>query len=450
MEDLLAIAAAHSIRYLRGRDDRSVFPNEEGISGLSDFVEPMPLRGTDPVDVLELLAERAGPATVTTTGGRYFGFVTGGAHPVGVGAAWMAATWDQNAALNAMSPAAAIIDTLAGAWLGHLFGLPQGTQHTFTSGTSSANAQCLAVARDALLAEQGWDAVNDGLFGAPPLRIVVSDAAHSSVTKALGMVGLGRTNVMAVPSDDQGRLIAAELPEAGEPTLVILQAGNVNTGSFDPFTDVADHYADTPHWIHVDGAFGLWAAASPTTQPLMEGFERAHSWATDMHKWLNVTYDSAAAFVRSPQDMARTFKVGADYLPSQAAFEPVHRGMDMSQRARAIETWAVLKTLGAIGVAGLVDRCCEYAKRLGDELSEAGFVVHNDVVLNQVLVSLESDSATNQLIEDVQTDGSIWAGGSVWNGVAVMRLSVSSWATSEADIDVAVETLMRLSKPRTA
>lgn len=444
MDEILAEAAARSITYLRERGDGPVFPDDAAIEQLSQFVEALPTVGTSAIEVLSMLDEVGSPGTVASSGGRYFGFVTGGAHPVAVGASWLSAAWDQNAALGMMSPVAGVIDTVAGAWLTRLLGLPTGAQHQFVTGTSAANALCMAVARDRLLHDLGWDSVNDGLFGAPELRVVVSNAAHSSVVKALGFVGFGRERVIRVPADAQGRLDAAQLPPAGEPTLVLAQAGNVNSGASDPFADIADHFEGSPYWMHVDGAFGLWAASSPTRRHLVAGVERADSWATDMHKWLNTTYDSAVAVVRSGEDMARTFHVGAAYLPESARIEPVSRGIDMSQRAKAIEAWAVMKSLGSDGVAALTDRMCDHAAHLAKRLAEAGLTVHNEVTLNQILVSLDTDAKTDALIAGVQRSGVMWCGGSQWQGRSVMRISVSSWATTTSDVEVAVKTILAL------
>lgn len=442
MDEILAQAAARAITYLRERGDGPVFPGDDAIHQLSSFVEALPAEGTDGTEVLAMLDDVGSPGTVASTTGRYFGFVTGGAHPVAVGASWLRAAWDQNAALGVMSPVAGVLDTVAGAWIARLLSLPAASQHQFVTGTSAANALCLAVGRDRLLADAGWDSVNNGLFGAPEIRVVVSEAAHSSVMKALGYVGLGRERVVLVPADDQGRLDVAQLPDPGVPTLVLAQAGNVNSGASDAFGEIADHFDGSPYWMHVDGAFGLWAASSPKTRHLVAGVERADSWATDMHKWLNTTYDSAVAVVRNGDDMARTFHVGAAYIPDSARIEPVSRGIDMSQRAKAIEAWAVMKSLGSNGVAALTDRMCDHAARLATRLADGGLTIHNDVVLNQVLVSCDTDEATETLISHVQQSGTIWCGGSEWQGRSVMRISVSSWATTTADIDVAVETIL--------
>lgn len=444
MDELLAQAAARAITYFRERDERPVFPDENSVHGLSAFVEAMPDGPLDAEDVIQLLDGIGTPATVSSSGGRYFGFVTGSAHPVGVAASWLATAWDQNAAVGVMSPTAAVLDTVAGAWLVSILGLPRSAQVSFLAGTSAANVTCLAAARDAVLERAGWDSVAHGLFGAPDVRVVVGEAAHSSIHKALAVVGLGRERVVTVAADDQGRLRANALPDAGPPTIMIAQAGNVNSGACDPFGAIADHFEGSPTWIHVDGAFGLWAAASPTTRHLVDGVDRADSWATDMHKWLNVTYDSAVAITRDPADLARSFRVGAAYLPENAHLDPLHRGIDMSQRARAVETWAVLKTLGRSGVRDLIDRSCAHARRFALELVAAGFTIHNDVVLNQLMVSLDTDESTEMLLDAISAEGTMWAGGSTWNGRRVIRISVSSWATTDDDVDRSVRTMAGL------
>lgn len=444
MTDVLADAAARAIRYLAEREIRPVFPAAAEVRALEGFVEPMPDRGAAPAEVLALLDQVGSPGTVVSNGGRYFGFVTGAADPVGIGAGWLAAAWDQNAALGIMSPTAGVLDRVVGSWLVQLFGLPAAAQVTFASGTSVANAVCLAAARDRVLLDAGWDCAADGLIGAPEVMVVVSEAAHSSVTKALGFIGLGRSRVTTVPADDQGRMRPDALRSTSGPTIVVTQLGNVNSGACDPVAEVVAHYAGDNAWVHVDGAFGLWAATTPSTAHLVAGMEAADSWATDMHKWLNVTYDSAVAVVADPASLARTFSVGAEYIPDSPGLEPLDRGPGMSQRARAVETWAVLKSLGRDGVEALIDRCCRLARRFAEELEEAGFTVHNEVVLNQVLVSLETDEATDALLDAVATDGRLWAGGSIWRGRRVMRISVSSAQTTDDDVDLAVAALIEL------
>ena len=435
MDELLALAAARAITYLRGNESAPVFPSPEAIEALSGFVEALPTHKTSPADLLDQLDRLGSPATVRSSGGRYLGYVTGGAYPVAVGASWLSAAWDQNAAVGNMSPVAGVLDTVVGRWLIELLGLGAGAQHQFVAGTSAANVACLAMGRDALLAERGWDCAANGLFGAPEIRVVVSEGAHSSIEKALGVVGLGRSRIVSVPADDQGRLVASKLPEPGPATLVIAQAGNVNTGAMDPFDEIADHFAGSMHWLHVDGAFGLWAATSPATRDLVAGVERAHSWATDMHKWLNTTYDAAVAIVHDPEAMLRTFHVGAPYIADTARIEPLSRGIEMSQRARAIEVWAVLKSLGTSGVAEHTERLCGHAKRLAAALRDGGIEVVNDVELNQVLIRLGDDTQTSVLLERIQRSETLWAGPTQWDDRPAIRLSVCSWATTDSDID---------------
>jgi glutamate/tyrosine decarboxylase-like PLP-dependent enzyme len=384
--DALETAAAAALSYARTVDDRRVFPDEDSIAGLAAFGEPLTDAGHDPADTVRLLADAGGPATVASTGPSYFGFVTGGVHPAALGASWIADAWDQNAALPAMSPVATKLYDVARGWLVDVLGLPEGTGVAFVTGATVANASCLAAARDALLAAQGWDVPNEGLFGAPPLDVVVGERVHSTVSKSLSLVGLGRSRVHVVPADDQGRMRADLLPDLSGPVLLCAQAGEVNTGAFDPFEPIADWVAERNGWMHVDGAFGLWAAADPGRAGLVRGLDRADSWATDGHKWLNVTYDCGIAFVRRPEDLRRTFAASAAYLPPSDVFEPMHHTPQSSQRARQIEVWAVLRTLGRDGVAQLVADACDAAVLIADRLREAEFEVRYDVDLNQVLV----------------------------------------------------------------
>ncbi len=294
---------------------------------------------------------------------RYFGFVNGATYPVALGSSWLVSAWDQNTALPVMSPVAAKLHDVVEGWLVDLLGLPAGTGVAFVTGATVANASCLAAARDALLAELGWDVQSDGLFGAPEIQVVIGERAHSTLSKSLGLVGLGRTRVVVVPADDQGRLRAELLPDIDGPVLVCAQAGEVNTGAFDPFDEIADWLAERSGWLHVDGAFGLWALADPSRADLVRGLDRADSWATDAHKWLNVTYDCGIAFVRRPADLRRTFAASAGYLPPDGGFEAMHHTPQSSQRARQVEVWSVLRTLGRRGVAELVTHAC----RRGDD-----------------------------------------------------------------------------------
>ena len=432
MEDLRpAIEAA--LAYVGTVDDRPVFPTAEAVAGLAAFDEPLPTAGAGVADTLRLLDSAGSPATVASTGSRYFGFVTGGTHPAALGAAWLADAWDQNAALPVMSPLAARLHSVCRRWLLDLLGLPAEGGVVFTTGATVANATCLAAARDALLARSGWDVQAEGLFGAPPLTVVVGAHRHSTLSKSLGLVGLGRDRVHVVPADDQGRLRADELPDVAGPVLVCAQAGEVNSGAFDPFDQIADWAAARDAWVHVDGAFGLWALADPSRAELVTGLDRADSWATDGHKWLNVTYDCGIAFVREPAALRRTFTAVAGYLPGDDAFEAMHHTPQSSQRARQVEVWAVLRALGRSGVAELVQRTCDTAAAIADRLRAGGIEVVNDVVLNQVLVRLADPAATDALVAAVQADGRIWCGATQWQGAPAMRISVSSWRTTPED-----------------
>jgi glutamate/tyrosine decarboxylase-like PLP-dependent enzyme len=431
----LETAAAAALEYVRTVDDRRVFPDADALAGLASFDEPLPAAGAGAAESIRMLAEVGGPATVASTGPSYFGFVTGGTHPAALGAAWLADAWDQSSALPVMSPLASRLQEVTRGWLVDLLGLPEGTGAAYVTGATVANASCLAAARDALLAAQGWDSPNDGLIGAPPLDVVVGERVHSTVSKSLSLVGLGRHRVHVVPADDQGRMRPELLPDLPGPVLVCAQAGEVNTGAFDPFEPIADWVAARDAWLHVDGAFGLWAAADPSRAELVHGLDRADSWATDGHKWLNVTYDCGIAFVRRPEDLRRTFAASAAYLPPSDVYEPMHHTPQSSQRARQIEVWAVLRTLGRDGIARLVSDACDAAVVIADRLRGAGgFMVLNDVVLNQVLVRYVDGPTTERLMAALQADGRTWCGGTQWGGETAMRISVSCWKT---DRDIA-------------
>lgn len=435
--EILQSAIDAAIAYVEGVDQRQAAPAPEAIAALSAFDEALPDHPTNDLDTLALLSNVAGPATMASAGPMYFGFVTGSTYPVALGASFLVNAWDQNAALPVMSPAAAKVRDVVSDWLLELFGLPMQSDVAFVTGATVANATCLAAARDALLAEVGWDVQRDGLFGAPEINVIVGGNAHSTLMKSLGLIGLGRDRVTVVPADDQGRMRADLLPDADGPTLVCCQAGEVNTGAFDPFDEIADWAAGRNAWVHVDGAFGLWALADPTRSTLVEGIDRADSWATDGHKWLNVTYDCGIAFVKREGALQNTFTASAGYLPPEGRFEAMHHTPQSSQRARQIEVWAVLRSLGRSGVAELVQRTSACASLIADQLAGAGFNVLNEVVLNQVLVRFGDAGSTQALIDEIQADGRIWCGATTWNGETAMRISVSSWKTTLDDAAVA-------------
>jgi len=394
--------------------------------------------------VLALLDEVGSPATVASTGGRYFGFVTGGTLPAPLAANWLAGAWDQNAAMRVMSPVAAALEDITLGWLREALGLPPSTGGGFVTGATMANFTCLAAARHALLERAGWDVEDKGLFGAPPLTVVVSDEVHVSALKALSMLGLGRARVVRLPTDDQGRIKSDLLPPIDERTIICIQAGNVNTGAFDPAAEICTHARRYGAWVHVDGAFGLWAAAAPDRAQLMAGFAAADSWATDCHKWLNVPYDSGLAFVRDPQHLRSAMTVSAAYLQASDSREPCQYTPEASRRARAIEVWAALLSLGRRGLAGMVERNCRLAARFADKLRTAGHSILNDVVLNQVLVSFGDAAATKRVISELQNEGTCWCGGTEWHGHTAMRISVSGWATTEQDVDQSAAAVLRV------
>ena len=432
---LLRDACRRALAYLDGLADRRVAPDGESVAALGrlDFALPGP--GLDAPDVLSLLDEFGSPATVASNGPRYFGFVTGGALPVAQAAAWLTTAWDQNAALAVMSPAAALLNSVALGWVTDLLGLPAGTGGGFVTGATMANAACLAAARDAVLARHGWDAAGQGLVGAPPVTVVVGAEVHATVRKALGLVGLGRDRATVLPADGQGRIDPRALPALDGPALVCLQAGNVNSGASDPFMPLIDWARQQDAWVHVDGAFGLWAAASRTAAGQVEGAAAADSWATDAHKWLNTTYDCGIALVRDPALLQSAMEASAAYLPGGAGRESMHLTPQSSQRARGAEVWAALAALGRDGVAELVDRTCLLARRFAAGMREAGYEVLNDVVLNQVLVAFGDPQGTGAIIAAVQDEGTCWCGPTNWHGRQAMRVSISCWNTTEEDVD---------------
>jgi glutamate/tyrosine decarboxylase-like PLP-dependent enzyme len=431
---LLERAAQLATAYQRHIIDRPVAPTAEALAALAAFDEPFPEEPTSAAETLELLDRVGSPATMATTGGRYFGFVNGAVLPSAMAAHFLATAWDQNAALSAMSPLASRIRSVVSRWLVDALDIPGGTEAMFVGGATVANLCGLAAGRDFALAQAGWDAAGDGLVGAPPVTVVVGEQAHSTIAKSLSIIGLGRKRVTVVPTDDQGRIIAARLPPVDGPLIVVTQAGELNTGAFDPFREIIDWARERNGWVHVDGAIGLWAAASPTRRHLTAGMAAADSWATDGHKWLNVPYDSGIILIRDASLLRPTMSARAGYLPD-GDLDPMHHTPQSSQRARAVDAWAALRTLGRSGLAELVDRCSDHARRFAEGLRAAGVEVLNDVVINQVLVGFRDDATTDRVIEQIQRSGECWCGGTMWRGRKAMRISVSSWATTEADVE---------------
>jgi glutamate/tyrosine decarboxylase-like PLP-dependent enzyme len=447
MDALLRDAADRAIRYLTALPDRPVAPAADAIAALGALDVPLPDQPTDPLSVLRFLDETASAATTAMAGPRFFGFVVGGSLPAALAANWLAGAWDQKSAFRSVAPATATLEEVSLRWLVDLFELPGGTAAGFTTGATVANFTALAAARHAVLTQAGWDVEADGLFGAPPIHVVVGDEVHPSLIKALGMLGLGRNRVVRVPIDEQGRMRADEMPRLVGPTIVCAQAGNVNTGAVDPLAEICGRARESAAWVHVDGAFGLWAAAVPSLRHLTTGIEMADSWATDAHKWLNVPYDSGLAFVRSAAALRAAMSVSAEYLPPAGGLRnPSDYTPEMSRRARGVEIWAALMSLGRMGLIDLIERNCRLARRFATELSAAGHEILNDVVLNQVLVAFGDAAVTNRIVEAVQADGTCWCGGTVWHGRPAMRISVSSWATTDDDVSRSIEAIIKVAQ----
>jgi len=444
---LLQTAAALAADYLDSLPTRAVAPTVAALDSLRALDRPFPERPTDPLAVLRELDARGSPATIASAGGRFFGFVVGGSLPAAVAANVLAAAWDQNAGITVLAPGAAAFEAVALRWLLEALHLPPQAAGGFVTGATMANFTCLAAARYALLERSGWDVEADGLFGAPPLTVVVGDEVHVSVVKALGLLGLGRSRVVRVPTDGQGRMRADRLPPLDSRTIVCIQAGNVNTGACDPVGEVSRAAHESGAWLHVDGAFGLWAGAAPARAPLVAGVEDADSWALDAHKWLNVPYDSGVAVCRDAAALWRSMAPGpAAYLVHGSTREPDDYTPELSRRARGVEIWAALASLGRTGLADLVERCCRHAACFAAALDAAGYEVLNDVTLNQVLVSFGDDAKTRRVIEGIQADGTCWCGGTVWHGRAAMRISVSSWATTEDDVERSLAAMIRVAR----
>ena len=414
------------------------------VAGLKVFDERLPEKSSDPAETLGMLDEMGSPATTAMAGPRFFGLVIGGSLPVTLAASWLAGAWDQNTGLYRLTPATAYLEQVTLGWLLDLLHLPAECTGAFVTGATVANFCALAAARHSVLRRAGWDVEGQGLFGAPPITIVVGEEIHPSVTKSLGMLGMGRNRVVKVPVDSQGRMRADRLPPMSGPTIVCVQAGNVNTGAFDPIEAIRPRAQAAGAWLHVDGAFGLWAAAAPSRRNLTAGLAGADSWATDAHKWLNVPYDCGLAFVRDRDALKAAMAISAEYLPTQSEFRnPSDFTPELSRRARGVEVWAALRSLGREGVAELIERNCAQARRFAERLAGAGFEILNDVVLNQVLVSFGDAEKTARTIQAIQDEGTCWCGITVWQGKTAMRISVSSWATTDADVDRSVEAIVK-------
>jgi glutamate/tyrosine decarboxylase-like PLP-dependent enzyme len=449
MNDLFRFTADYSARFHDTLDNRPV----QAQATYDELVEalggPLSEEGGADVEVVSELIAAAEPGVVGTQTGRYFGFVIGSALPASVAADWLATAWDQNAFSVVLSPAGAAAETVAAGWLAELLGLPDGVASGFVTGAQGANTTALAAARQHVLADAGWDVARDGLQGAPRIRVLAGSERHVTIDRSLRLLGLGTATLELVPADGQGRMRADALREAlaGEagPVIVCAQAGNVNTGAVDPFREIADACAIAGAWLHVDGAFGLWASASPRFRHLTQGCERADSWATDAHKWLNVPYDSGVVFCRHPESHGQAMAVAASYLQRAEGRSPSDWVPESSRRARGFAVWAALRSLGRSGVADLIDRCCDHARAFAELLgAEPDVEILNDVVLNQVLVRFgDDDEVTREVVRRVQDDGTCWLGGTDWQGRAAMRISVSSFRTTSEDVERSAAAILK-------
>jgi glutamate/tyrosine decarboxylase-like PLP-dependent enzyme len=428
-----------------------VSPSPEGIAGLRAFDVALQNEPMDPVRVLEELDEIGTPGTMAMAGPRFFGFVIGGSLPASLAANWLAGAWDQNTGLFNSTPVTAALEQVALKWLLDVLRLPRESAGAFVTGTTVAHITSLAAARHAVLKKVGWDVEANGLFGAPPITVITSAEAHPTLFKALGVVGLGRNRVVKVPCDTQGRMRADAVPKISGPTILCVQAGNVNTGSFDPVAEIGPDARAAGAWVHVDGAFGLWARVAPSRAHLVEGVEHADSWATDGHKWLNVPYDSGIAFVRDGDALRKSMAISAEYLPTETAQRnPSDYTPELSRRARGVDVWAAMRSLGRSGLAELVERNCRQARRFAEGLSAAGYRILNDIGLNQVLVSFGEPEVTRRVIAEIQSEGTLWAGETVWQGQTAMRISVINWSTTDADVEQSLEAIIRIASARQA
>lgn len=444
MKELLKDVTERAARYLVEAERRRVWPSAESVAALNAFRTPMPTDPEEPLALVERLDTLGAPGTVATAGPRYFGFVIGGTLPAALASNWLSTAWDQNAGMFSGSPVSSVLEEVALGWLVELLGLPSDVYGTFTTGATMANFTCLAAARQKVLADAGWDANGDGLFGAPPITVIVGEQAHVTLHKALGMLGLGRKRVVRVPCDEQGRIRVDLLPPIAGPTIVCIQAGEVNTGAFDDAEAVVEHVRGRG-WIHVDGAFGLWALACPSRRTQTRGLNAVDSWATDGHKWLNLAYDCGVALVRHPDALKTAMYVSAPYLVGRAR-DGMDYSPESSRRARGIEAWAALASIGKTGLVDLIERCSMFARRFAAGLTEAGYEILNEVVLNQVLVSFGTNEQTQAVIAGIQEDGTCWCGGTTWRGRSAMRISVSSWATTDQDVDESLAAMVRVAR----
>ncbi|MBL7844304.1 MAG: aspartate aminotransferase family protein [Cyclobacteriaceae bacterium] len=441
----LLSSAIKSIDYLTEILERNTAPKDEALDNLRAFDEDLPVTGHDPLQTIDFLNRYGSPATMASNAGRYFGFVIGGSHTASLAANWLASAWDQNAGLGITSPVNARIESVTEKWLTEILPVAEGSSVGFVTGVTMANFCALAAARSAILKSMDWNVEAFGLYGAPRITVVIGEEAHGSLLKALSMLGLGMDRVVRVPTDENGRMRMESLPPMDNRTILCVQAGNVNTGAIDDGKIIAKA-KEAGAWVHVDGAFGLWVGASDYKRHLTNGYKLADSWATDGHKWLNVPYDNGLVICRNGSHLIRAMSMSGDYLDQSGDRIPYQYTPELSRRARAIDVWAALRTLGKAGVDDLVTRTCAYAEFIAEQLKLAGFEILNRVETNQVLVHFNTDDETNRVVREVQQDGTCWCSGTIWKGRVAMRISISSYKTTELDIRQSLEAILRVAK----
>ena len=430
-----------SVKYMERADDMRAFPADESIAALDELDGPLPDDGMPAEDVLEMLDRYAAPATTGVTGGRYFGLVVGNVLPVAQGAEWLMNTWNQNASMYIASPAASKTESIAEKWLVELMGFPEGTAMGTVTGSTNALLCAMTAARNYLLEKQGYDIHAKGLRGAPKIRLVMSEEVHSAVKSGLSVIGFGTEEAELIPCDDLGRVIPEQMPELDDTCLVILQAGNVNGGAFDPIGEICKKANAAGSWVHVDGAFGLWACASPAQRELAAGIENADSWSCDAHKTLNSGYDCGLVFCKRPKALATALTAGAPYIELSEHRDGMLYATEMSRRAYGFVLWSIIKSLGARGIAKMIDEMCDNAQYLGAKLKQEGIPLVNPPIFNQMMIQFGSDEETNAVLDAIQKSGTIWCGSSVFKGRAVIRISISSYSSTRKDMDTAARVI---------
>lgn len=442
-KSMFELAKEFAYEYMDGINSRAIFPDKSDLENLKKFRECLPQSGSDEKSIISMLHKTGAPNTVAQTGGRYFGFVNGGALPVTLAVRWMTDVWDQNAVLYVASPIASVIEDVCEQWLVELFELPSETGMGLVGGSSDASLCALTAARNTILEQNGWNVYQNGLMGATSLRVVLSDEAHGTIFKALSILGIGTNNIVKVKSNSQGTISAHDLPKIDRNTILVLQAGNVDTGGFDQFQEICETAHQTNAWVHIDGAFGLWAKTSRKYKKLTEGIEYADSWSVDAHKTLNIPYDCGIVLCKSREALCRSMQANGSYILYSEKRDGMSYTTAMSRRARAFELWAAIKYLGAEGIGELVETLCDRARYFADRLSENGFHIINEVVFNQVLVTGRNDAETTDVLKSVQEDGICWCGQTQWKSRKAIRISVCSWATTESDIDLAINSFVK-------